>query len=173
MWKVPHFDPERHHRRSIRRRGHDYATPGPYFVTFCARERWPHFGRAVQGATELNALGRIAHEEWLRIPQRHVHVRLHAFVVMPDHIHGIIELIGRPLPPHGALRNGPAPGSLGAIIGSYRAGVTRVFNATRDRPVHDLWQRGYYDIIIRDRRTLDRVTAYIERHPRMVMPPAT
>lgn len=173
MSSIPRFDPSRHHRRSIRLRGYDYTTPGYYFVTLCTNGRQPWFGEIAGEVMTLNADGRIAREDWLAIPNHYRHVGVHTFTIMPDHVHGIIELTRRPVPGKethiiGRDSSGPAKGSLGAIIGSYRAGVVRRMNVSRDTPIHDPWQRGYHDIIIRDARSLQHMREYIERHPHMV-----
>lgn len=175
MRHPPVFDPQRHHRRSIRKRHHDYASPGRYFVTFCTKERHPWFGTIAEGRAILNANGRIAYDHWHDIPGHYGHVKVHAFTVMPDHVHGIIELTARPprtaVPVAAGQRPlGPAPGSLGAIVGSYRAGVVREMNRDRQVPVRGLWQRGYHDIIILNDRMMERITGYIQRHPAMVLP---
>lgn len=120
----------------------------------------------------MNEIGRTVRDQWLNIPFHYKHVALDAFTIMPDHIHGIIELTRRPDPAeNSAIRrhtSGPAKGSLGAIIGSYRAGVVRRMNLFRDTRIHHLWQRGYHDVIIRDARSLQHMREYIERHPQMV-----
>jgi len=165
------FDPERHDRRSLRLKGHDYLA-GRYFVTFCTYDRAALLGRITDGRTILSVVGILARDHWLAIPVHYDHVRVDAFVVMPDHVHGIVELTrrsgqdhspraidGRPL--------GPARGSLGAIVGSYRAGVTRQANIVRGTRVDPLWQRGYHDIVIRNDRIMSRVREYIGRHPPM------
>ena len=169
------FDPERHHRRSIRKRTHDYTSPGLYFVTFCTQDRQPWFGTTTNGRVVMNANGRIAHEHWRGIPGHYAHVEVHAFTIMPDHFHGVIELTDRPrrtgIQPSARQRPlGPVPGSLGAIVGSYRAGVVREMNRMRSSPVHGLWQRGYHDIIILTDQMLERINGYIRRHPTMVLP---
>ncbi|MCC6400031.1 MAG: transposase [Flavobacteriales bacterium] len=159
----------------MRKRGHDHASPGLYFVTFCTNERHPWFGRVINGKVELNDSGCIAHDHWNGIPGHHAHVEVHAFTIMPDHIHGIIELTGRPARVSSvAMKSGRpqgAPsGSLGAIVGAYRAGVVREMNRVRPYTIRNLWQRGYHDIIIRNDRMLERITRYIRRHPRMLLP---
>lgn len=168
----PVFDPARHDRRSMRLRTHDYASPGLYFVTFCTRHRHPWFGDLVAGEVRLNANGRTAFDHWLAIPGHYDHVAVHRFVIMPDHVHGLIELTARPqrssVQRSGPRPAGPAPGSLGAVVGSFRAGVVREMNWIRPYVIRGLWQRGYHDIIIRDQRMTDRITAYIARHPRMI-----
>jgi putative transposase len=171
--QVPRFDVARHHRRSIRKRTHDYTSPGLYFVTFCTHERYPLFGQLVQKQVELNEMGCFAYDHWNSIPGHHAHVVLHAFTIMPEHMHGIIELLPGDRSHHRSVSDGqrplgPVPGSLGAIVGSYRAGVSREINrmVVQRRPL--IWQRGYHDIIIRNDVMLDRITRYIHRHPTMV-----
>ena len=82
--------PTVHHRRSIRLKGYDYAQAGAYFITLCAHGRLPPFGEIVNGEMQLNEYGRIAHEQWQQIPARFEQIELSAFVIMPNHIHGII-----------------------------------------------------------------------------------
>ena len=169
------FDPDRHHRRSIRKRTHDYTLPGLYFVTFCTHDRQPLFGKIVDSSMVMNANGRIAHEHWHGIPGHYGHVEVHTFTIMPDHVHGVIELTDEScrtgIHPSGRQRPlGPAPGSLGSIIGSYRAGVAREMNRIWPAPIRRPWQRGYYDIIILNDRMLERINGYIRRHPTMVLP---
>lgn len=116
------------------------------------------------------ALGELAFREWLSIPDHHSHVRLDAFVVMPDHVHGIIERKERA--PASAEEGrgdgrprGPGKGALGAIIGSYRAGVSRKIGHMSLGRTSLLWQRCYHDVIVRDARALSRIRACILRHP--------
>jgi len=85
-----HYDPQRHHRRSIRLRGYDYTQPGAYYVTIVTQERECLFGEVVDGKMRLNRAGQVARREWERLPCRFPHIRLDAFIVMPNHIHGII-----------------------------------------------------------------------------------
>ncbi|RME36986.1 MAG: transposase, partial [Thermoflexia bacterium] len=84
------YDPDRHHRRSIRLRGYDYTQPGAYFVTICAYDREPLFGEVVDGEMRVNKWGEIVREEWFRTTQLRPYVVLYddEFVVMPNHIHG-------------------------------------------------------------------------------------
>ena len=86
------FDPEKHHRRSIRLKGYDYAQAGAYFVTICTQHRACLFGEVVNGQMQLNDAGRFVEQCWLDIPHHFPHVELEAFVVMPNHVHGIIVI---------------------------------------------------------------------------------
>jgi putative transposase len=78
--------------RSIRLRDHDYSSPGFYFVTICTHQKLNFFGRITSARMELNRLGQIALRSWMGIPVHFAHVKLHAFVIMPNHVHGIIEI---------------------------------------------------------------------------------
>lgn len=169
------FDPRVHHRRSVRLRGFDYARPGTYFVTTCTRDRAPLFGDIARGVVQLSPLGRIVVEEWASTPLLRPQVRLDAFVVMPDHLHGILvttnDRVG--LTRRAALggTSGSAPGSLGAIVGQFKAAVTKRINAVRRTPHGEVWQRGYYEHVIRDLASLDRIRQYIATNPSRWHPP--
>jgi REP element-mobilizing transposase RayT len=183
------FDPQRHHRRSIRLKGYDYAQPGAYFVTICTQDRACLFGEIVDGKMVLNVLGRVAATHWERIPRRTTHVELGTWVVMPNHVHGIITITdddgrGEALP----ARSGSAtdvmhsdmdgstkhrgsnasplqPGSLGAIIGNYKSITTRRINKMRHTPGERVWQRNYYERVIRNQRELEAIRQYIADNP--------
>jgi len=160
------YDPNRHHRRSIRLKGYDYTQPGAYFVTICTHNRESLFGRVVDGEMMLNAFGEIVWEGWSRTAQVRPYVALfeHEFVVMPNHIHVIIWIVDDVDDPVGAQRrcaptkpkpggitpNNVAPGSLGAIIRSFKSDVTRCINVRRGMPDARVWQRNYYEHIIRN-----------------------
>jgi len=81
-----------HHRRSIRLKGYDYAQAGLYFITICVQDRVPLFGEIIDGKMALNTFGHIAWEEWLATEKIRDNIALHEFIIMPDHIHGIIEI---------------------------------------------------------------------------------
>ena len=149
------------HRRSIRLRDHDYGSPGAYFVTICARTHL--FGRVHRGEVIPSRYGEIASDCWTEIPSHFPHVRLDVFVVMPDHIHGILVL-SRRTPTVTAIGR-ISPGSLGTIIRSFKSAVTLRINALRGARVGGIWQRNYVDEIIRDRDGLERVRSYIRNNP--------
>ncbi len=88
------YDPKKHHRRSIRLKGYDYTQPGAYFITICTQNRECLFGEVVDGRMVLNELGQVARECWLAIPDHFPHSRLDEFVIMPNHVHGIIWIVG-------------------------------------------------------------------------------
>jgi hypothetical protein len=92
------YNPNIHHRRSIRLKGYDYSQNGLYFITICTQNREHLFGTITNGQMALNPMGEIAHNEWFKTASMRPNIRLHEFIVMPNHIHGIIEII--PTPPH-------------------------------------------------------------------------
>ena len=87
------YHPDLHHRQSIRLPAYDYRWPGVYFVTICVKDRHCLFGQVVDGIMRLNAYGHIAEEEWLRTTALRPYVRLDTYVIMPNHLHGIIEIV--------------------------------------------------------------------------------
>jgi putative transposase len=95
------YNPARHHRRSIRLRGHDYTRAGAYFVTICVQNRECLFGNVVDGNVRLNGLGRIAAECWEWLAEQYFYVELDEWVVMPNHLHGIIVIHSRTAPRRG------------------------------------------------------------------------
>lgn len=99
------YDLDRHHRRSVRLRGYDYSQPGAYFVTVCTQDRACLFGAIVNGTVRLNDSGQIVHQEWLRTAKMRPNVELDAFVVMPNHVHGIIRI--HPYDRRGTLQRAP------------------------------------------------------------------
>jgi REP element-mobilizing transposase RayT len=164
---MPQFDPKFHHRKSIRLQGYDYAQAGAYFVTLVTWQRDCLFGEIRDGKMILNAFGKIADECWRAIPGHFPRVELGAHVVMPNHVPGIIAIVeGR-----GAIYRAPTVeqfgkptvGSLPTIIRTYKAAVTRQigrqFNAT------GIWQRNYYEHVIRNEHEMDNIWRYIESNP--------
>ncbi len=169
------YDPERHHRRSIRLPTYDYTQPGAYFVTLVTYERACLFGDIVDGEMRLNAWGEIARAEWFQTAVVRPSVVLYddEFVVMPNHVHGIIWIVGatrrvapttRRVAPTDNPR-GPASGSIGAIMAQYKSAVTKRINALRGIPATPVWQRNYYEHIIRDDGELERIRQYILDNP--------
>lgn len=173
-------DPEHHHRRSIRLPGYDYTSPGAYFVTLCTADRTCLFGDVVDGVMQLNEYGEIAQREWLATAEIRREVELDAFVFMPNHAHIALWFIanvgadGRPPLPTdrdssvGAQGPAPlrrAPRSLGALVAGYKSTVTKQINILRNMPGADVWQRNYYEHIIRNDRALNAIRAYITDNP--------
>lgn len=92
------YDPEKHHRRSIRLNGYDYSQAGAYFVTLCLHNREPLFGQVVCGAMQLNPAGHMIEKWWAELPHKFASIDVDEYVVMPDHYHGIIVVteVGHP-----------------------------------------------------------------------------
>jgi len=166
------YDPETHHRRSIRLRGYDYAQWGAYFVTVVTQHRICFFGDISDGKNIPNAPGRIAHASWIGLSGRFSVMSLDSFVVMPNHIHGII-IVGAQLiapcsaPPNqegiareGAINRAP---TLGEIIRTYKAVSTRMIRQTANPDF--AWQRNYYEHIIRNEESLNGIRQYILDNP--------
>jgi len=153
----------RHPRRSIRLQGFDYSQPGAYFVTVCTRERACLFGDVVDGEMRLNEAGRIVEQCWSAISIHFPNVVLDAFVVMPNHVHGIVLIAGETV---GAKNVSPLPGTsktIGSIVRGFKIGVTKWF---RDNcGIGEVWQRNYYEHIIRDDGSLNRIREYIRNNP--------
>jgi putative transposase len=115
------------HRISYRLQGHDYSRGGCYYVTICTRNRACLFGEVRDGEMHLNRSGQVAQDEWSRSADLRSELVLDAFVVMPNHIHGIVFIDmqkGDP-PVAPTMVNGPRPRSLGSFIGGYKSSVTR------------------------------------------------
>ncbi len=149
------------HRRSLRLRGHDYSSPGAYFVTICASSHL--FGRVRTADMILSRFGEIARQCWTSIPNHFPHVRIDAFVVMPDHVHGIL-LLGARYPRTCAIGR-ISPGSLDAVVRSFKSAVASRINALRGAGVGGIWQRNYFDQVVRNLDDLNRVRRYIRENP--------
>jgi REP element-mobilizing transposase RayT len=163
------FDPDKHHRRSIRLPGYDYVGPGAYFVTICTDHRRHLFGQVVTGEMRLSALGAIVREEWLRTPSIRPGIEVDALAVMPNHVHGIIVLPGGPVTAEvGAHSCAPLRRprrSLSSFVAQFKATAARRINARRGTPGARVWQRNYYEHVIRSDATWTAICVYIEANP--------
>ena len=158
------YDPNKHHRCSIRLKGFDYTREAAYFVTISTQNQACLFGEIVNEQMRLNDAGRVAQMVWKAIPDHFSQVEIDASVVMPNHIHGIIIIVGatHASPPR---QSGPPKGSLGAIVGSYKSAVSRRINQLHRTPGATVWQRNYYEHIIRNNTGLNRIRKYIADNP--------
>ncbi len=229
------YDPHKHHRRSIRLPEYDYSQAGAYFVTICAWGREPLFGEICEGEMRLSAAGLIVEAEWKRLAHQFANVYLDAFVVMPNHVHGIIVIHGpvgatrpspiethpgtesvsndalagmagsplqndthsgmvgatrhlpadthsgiepmpndvlpgpggSPLRPRGGspMPKGPGEGSLGAMIGQFKSRATKRIWSLPEYDHVPIWQRNYYEHIIRNDAEWQRIYEYIQNNP--------
>ncbi len=153
-----------HHRRSIRVRGYDYSQAGAYFVTICAKNREFVFGKIIDTEMRLNDTGRIVQECWNDLPSRFAGIELDAFVTMPNHIHGIIIIVGArlALPKAGAASSAP---TLGDIIRAFKSISAINVNRMLSRSGQSLWQRNYYEHVIRNEKSLNKIHEYIIHNP--------
>ena len=157
------YDPQKHHRRSIRLKGWDYRAPALYFVTICTHHRENLFENQEFGDIAYYALGRIP-------KQRHAqHVRIDESIVMPNHVHVIFDFID--FAEQADLTRGVGKfenalgGSLGVVVGRFKAAVTLRINNLRRSKGAPVWQRGYYERIIRNERELLATREYIVNNP--------
>jgi REP element-mobilizing transposase RayT len=149
-------------------RGWDYRWPGVYAVTICVKGRVCYLGEVVEDDVALSPFGVIVAEEWLAIPWTHPQVILDEWIVMPDHVHGILIFQGgdRQLP-----KDCLPAGSLGAVVGQFKKRATRRIRV-RQRPEFS-WQERYFDQILRDDDELERYRVYIRENPRRWQPPGS
>lgn len=176
------FDPQKHHRRSIRYPGFDYTQSGAYFVTLVTHQRDALFGEIIDGEMKSNRKGEIAKEEWFASVNIRKEICLHPeeFVVMPNHIHGIVWIenedahvrandidigaddisIGADGRPPLSIRK---PRSLGSFIAGFKSSVTKRIRDELNET--GIWQRNYYERIIRNERELDAICRYIASNP--------
>jgi REP element-mobilizing transposase RayT len=196
------YDPQKHHRRSIRLKGYDYTQPGAYFVMICTYQRDEIFGEIINGEMRLSALGKIVREEWLRSAEirKEIQVFEDEFMIMPNHLHGINWIVGadgvhpdnvgvdgirpdmegahamrpntihpNPMPPkpqkpdarRASLQR--VPRSLGSFIAGFKASVTS--RAGHELNMTGIWQRNYYEHIVRNDRELNNIRWYILNNP--------
>ena len=185
------YNPEIHHRHTIRVQGYDYSSAGLYFVTVCTQEHEHLFGGITDNVMQLSDAGRVVETIWTGLPERFPMVALDEFVVMPNHFHGIIVItdnvgnktVGAPLAapsfavPRAIPRNQSATSSIenqGAASSARTVGqIMRAFksisainvNCVLCRSGQPLWQRNYYERIIRDERELNNIREYIVNNP--------
>lgn len=173
------FNPDNNHRRSIRLKGYDYSQEGAYFITICTHDRQCLFGKIADGEMALNDAGIIAYDTWMETPRLRINVELHPFVIMPNHVHGIIVIldnIPHEIPEHTGVLQTPtdvplrSPSqTIGAIVRGYKASVTRQINASAKYNVslrqQSVWQRNYHEHIIRNERSYYAICDYIINNP--------
>jgi len=148
--------------KSARLKGYDYSQNGMYFVTICTKDRECFFGEIVNGRMILNEIGKIADQFWREIPKHFPFVNLDIYQIMPNHIHGIIEIINVETQNFASLpkRNtfGPQSKNLASIIRGFKVGVKKY---TTKNDIFFFWQPRYYDHIIRNESELNRIREYI------------
>ena len=161
----------RRHGRPPRLPGYDYTAPGVYFLTLSCWNRRQVFGQCVGNKIQLNDWGLSVEDEWLRTPLIRPYVRLDEYVIMPDHLHGLIFWDNDPVENVGPQRVAgselyrPAA-SLGSFVARFKAACTKRINALRSGYDPPVWQRNYYEHIVRNQRSLNRIRQYIVDNPR-------
>jgi putative transposase len=161
------------HGRLPRLRWHDYSAAATYFVTMNVFRREPLFGSVRAESIVLTEFGSIAEEEWLRCKQLRLEIDLGPFVIMPDHLHGVVT-IGPPVmtsrrittqgsKPQRALYRPPR--SLGALVAGFKSSTTRRINVLRRSPGATVWQRNYHEHVVRNDKELAAITEYIVGNP--------
>ena len=180
------YDSGKHHRRSIRLQGYDYTQKGAYFVTLCCHNHKCLFDDIIDGKMVKNDAGYMVESVWNNLPVRFNNIQADAFVIMPNHIHGIVIFSGRgescirpdtnnigPEKLSGDHKDRPygtMPDTLGRVIQAFKSITTHKYvDSVKKhgwRSFHDrLWQRNYYDHIIRSEETLNRIREYIQFNP--------
>jgi REP element-mobilizing transposase RayT len=157
------------HRRSLRLKGYDYKQAGVYFVSMCTLNRTCFFGDIVNGEMMLNAEGQIVAEEWIKTAEIRNNIELDEWVVMPNHFHGILVInecrgTARRAPTVEQFGK-PVPGSIPTIIRSFKSAVTKRINELHNSPGAKIWQRNYYEHIIRNEKSYVRIAEYIINNP--------
>ena len=154
---------------STRLKGWDYAAAGWYFVTICTRGREHFFGQVVEADVQLTDIGDIGSQYWYDIPKHFPSADVDEFVVMPNHVHGIVVIKHSVETPHVASlpagnKFGPLkPGSLSKIVQAYKAAVTRW--CRQNNHLEFDWQPRFYDHVVRDEKTLKAIRQYIAANP--------
>jgi len=152
-------------RRSIRVKGFDYSQDGAYYVTICTHRRECTLGSVKGNAVQLTELGRAAEESWQDLPVRYPHLTLDALVVMPNHVHVILVIDGTECRGGGATPPLQSDPTLGQIVGYTKYQSTKRINERRGTPGERVWQRNYYEHIIRNDADLRRIREYIASNP--------
>ena len=144
-------------RKRLRMEDFDYSTPGVYFVTLCTRERYPWFGNIVDTRMQLNSYGTIVYNTWQNLPDYFPGLTLDAFIVMPDHLHGIFILTEKTCYSQSTRQLHP---TLSNIIGRFKGLIRR---SIQDRDFS--WQKSFYDTILVNEQALNNVRSYIKENP--------
>jgi putative transposase len=172
------YNPDIHHRRSIRLKDYDYSQAGAYFVTICTNNKECLFGDVINGAMQLNEMGIVAQQCWDAIPEHFPKTFLDEFILMPNHMHGIIviNIVGaknlspilndcdssraKNLLP---LQHRGTSMTIGSIVRGFKIGVTKW--ARENAATYTPWQRNYYEHIIRSELEMNKIREYITSNP--------
>lgn len=184
------YNSEKHHRpvdfaqgrRSIRVKGYDYSSEGWYYVTLCAQNREFLFGDVEDGIMILNEFGKIVDKIWKKLPERYP-IEVDEYIIMPNHFHGVINIVGEEKGRKnkvGVIHESPQRKSpqrdlndikvrrkmiLPKIVGYFKMNSAKKINQMREKTGSSVWQRDYYEHIIRDEKDLIRIRKYIINNP--------
>ncbi|HLP87893.1 MAG TPA: transposase [Nostocaceae cyanobacterium] len=164
------YDPNIHHRHTIRLKNYHYTQPGAYFITICTKAKQCLFGNVINGKMQLNYLGQIAFNCWQEIPKHYSNTELDVFVIMPNHLHSILlitEIVGtwqcHVQPPRQFSK--PVSGSISTIIGNYKSAVSKQINLILKTKGQSIWQTNYYEHIVRNEESFNSIREYILNNP--------
>jgi len=158
------YDPQKHHRRSIRLKGYDYSQAGAYFITICVQHGQSRLGHIQDGILVPSLAGEMVAECWYDLPERFPNIELDVFTLMPNHLHGIIVILET------GLNANQNPIVLGDMLGAFKSiSTNKYIEGVRQKgwkPFQKrFWQRDYYEHIIRNERALNAIRAYIMNNP--------
>jgi putative transposase len=181
------YDPDIYDRRSIRLKEYDYSQPGAYFITVCVKDKTCLFGDIVDNEMRLNDAGNMVKKWWFQTAEKYKDIELDEFVIMPNHFHGIIVINNDyhnncrgavsapivvssiPIKPGGEtppLQKTESPKrTLGNIVAYFKYQSAKQINQISNMPGCLLWQRNYYEHIIRSENEMDRIRQYIAENP--------
>jgi putative transposase len=185
---MPNQDYLKYRRQSFRLQGYDYRNEGMYFVTICTKDRISYFGKVENGQMILSDMGKVVFDNWLKIPQFSPHIVLDEFVVMPNHIHGILAIVASVASLHcndatdkdATAKNqfmsaiSPKSGSISRVLNSYKGACSKEIKAASAVASASLqcndatfsWQSKFHDRIIRNEEELHRIQQYIINNPK-------
>ena len=184
------YNPDIHKRQSIRLKGYDYSQSGLYFITICCYQRECLFGNIINSQMILNNFGQLIKEEWLKSAEIRKEIELDDFVIMPNHFHGIV-IINQEInsdfmkndvdfqdnnvgangsSPLQQIQSSPPkismkPKSISSLIAGFKSATTKKINVIRNTHQNPVWQRNYYDHIIRNDESLARIREYVQNNP--------
>ena len=157
-------------RKTFRLKNFDYSSKGAYFVTICTINSIPIFGEIINGIIVLNESGKIANEEWFNTGIKRENIQLDEFIVMPNHIHGIIFIVSdtaRCVPTSGKREFGKmTKNSLSSVVRAFKSATTRRINISRNSTGEKIWQGRFYEHIILNEDELNKIREYINLNPR-------
>ena len=157
------YNANTHHRRSIRLKDYDYSQAGMYFVTIGTHNKECILGEVLDGKIRLSEYGQITANSWLWLSQQYLYIDLDEWIIMPNHLHGIIVINTEC---RGGSRTAPTNRKpLGRLIGAFKTVSSKHINLIRNIPGAPVWQRNYYEHIIRNEKELNQIREYVLNNP--------